>query len=353
MKRLLLFIAVISLLQTKQAFAQDPHYSQYNEISSYINPALCGVAYDVRAMINYRSQWGSVSTPYKTYGASAEFAVKHVKTRKAYMTTGLIVYQDVAGTGNMSQLHIGGILGVVVNTGAHSKLSFAATGSFDQRRITGSNFQWENQYNGYQYDASIQGEAVPTNQINYSDFGAGVNFHFAKSEKFISSSDGHRFDMGFSAYHLNTPLISFYNSANESQYMKYINYMSFTIALPRVKANIIPSYILMFQGPSIELNAGIMFRYIISESAARSNLTKSMAFSAGAYYRSTDAIIPQVLFEYSKYAIGVSYDFNTSQLTPYSKLQGGLEVMIRYNWNPGYGNSIGNTTGPKSTPYFK
>ena len=352
MKRLLLFISVISLLQSKQAFAQDPHYSQYNEISSYINPALCGVAYDVRAMINYRSQWGSVSTPYKTYGGSAEFAIKHVKTKKAYLTAGLIIYEDVAGSGNMSQLHVGGILGAVVNTGAHSKLSFAATGSFDQRRITGGNFQWENQYNGYQYDASVQGETVPTNQINYSDFGAGVNFHFAKSEKFISSSDGHRFDMGFSAYHLNTPLISFYNTS-ESQYMKYINYMSFTIALPRVKANIIPSYILMFQGPSIELDAGIMFRYIVSEAAARSHLTKSMAISAGVYYRSTDAIIPQVLLEYSKYAIGVSYDFNTSQLTPYSRLQGGLELMLRYNWNPGYGTSVGNTTGPKSTPYFK
>ncbi|HXD92183.1 MAG TPA: PorP/SprF family type IX secretion system membrane protein [Bacteroidia bacterium] len=352
MKRFLLFISVIALLQSKQAFAQDPHYSQYNEISSYINPALCGVAYDVRAMVNYRSQWGSVSTPYKTYGGSAEFAIKHVKTRKAYLTAGLIIYEDVAGSGNMSQLHVGGILGAVVNTGAHSKLSFAATGSFDQRRITGGNFQWENQYNGYQYDAAIQGETLPTNQINYSDFGAGVNFHFAKSEKFISSSDGHRFDMGFSVYHLNTPLISFYNT-NESQYMKYINYMSFTIALPRVKANIIPSYILMFQGPSIELDAGIMFRYIISEAAARSNLTKSMAISAGVYYRSTDAIIPQVLLEFSKYAVGVSYDFNTSQLTPYSRLQGGLELMLRYNWNPGYGTSVGNTTGPKSTPYFK
>jgi type IX secretion system PorP/SprF family membrane protein len=353
MKRFLLFISVISLLQCKLAFAQDPHYSQYNEASVYINPALCGVAYDIRAIANYRSQWQSVSTPYKTYGASAEFAVKHVKTRKAYLTTGLIIYEDVAGAGKMSQLHIGGILGAVVNTGAHSKLSFAATGSFDQRRITGSNFQWENQYNGYQYDPTIQGEAVPTNQVNYSDFGAGVNFHYSKSERFISSNDGHRFDIGFSMYHLNTPLISFYNSASESQYIKFITHASFIIALPRVKANIIPSYILMFQGPSIEFNAGVMFRYIISETAARSNLTKSMAISAGAYYRSTDAFIPQVLFEYSKYAIGVSYDLNVSPLTPYSRLQGGLELILRYNWNPGYGTAVGNTSGPKSTPYFK
>jgi type IX secretion system PorP/SprF family membrane protein len=352
MKRFLLFITVISLLQTKQAFAQDPHYSQYNEASVYINPALCGVAYDVRAMVNYRSQWASVSTPYKTYGASAEFAVKHVKTRKAYLTTGLMIYQDVAGSGSMTQLHVGGILGAVVNTGANSKLSFAATGSFDQRRISSGNFQWENQYNGYQYDPSIQGEAVPTNQVNYADFGFGINYHYSKSEKFISSNDGNRVDIGFSIYHVNTPLISFYNTG-ESQYIKYITHGTFTIALPRVKANIIPSYMLMFQGPSTEIDLGIMFRYIISETAARSNLRKSMAISAGAYYRSTDAFIPQILFEYSKYGVGFSYDLNVSQLTPYSRLQGGLELILRYNWNPGYGNSVGNTSGPKSTPYFK
>ena len=353
MKRLLLItIIIISLLQSKQAMAQDPHYSQYNEATVYMNPALCGIAYDIRAMLNYRSQWASVSTPYKTYGASAEFAIKHQKTRKAYLTTGLIAYEDVAGAGKMSQLHIGGILGVVVNTGKNGKLSFAATGSFDQRRITSGNFQWENQYNGYQYDGNIQGETVPTTQINYADFGFGVNYHFSKSERFISSNDGHRFDIGFSMYHVNTPLVSFYNT-NESQYLRYNQHASVTIALPRAKANIIPSYVLMFQGPSFEFNAGVMFRYIISEAAARSNLTKSMAFSAGAYYRSTDAFIPQVLFEYSKYAIGASYDINLSQLTPYSKLQGGLEIMIRYNWNPGYGTAVGNTSGPKSTPYFK
>ena len=153
-------------------------------------------------------------------------------------------------------------------------------------------------------------------------------------------------------YHLNTPLISFYNTG-ETQYLKFINHASFTIAMPRIRASLIPSYIMMFQGPSFELDAGVMFRYIISDAAVRSGAIKPMAISGGAFYRSTDAFIPQILFEYSNYAIGASYDFNVSQLTPYSRLQGGLEVMIRYNWSPGYGTAIGNTSGPKATPYFK
>ena len=351
-KYLLLFIISISLLQSKVVFGQDPHYSQYNEMSVYINPALCGVSYDVRAVLNYRSQWQSVSTPYKTYGATAEFAIKHQKTRKAYLTTGLIAYQDVAGSGNLTQLHIGGILGVVVSTGKNSKLSFAATGSFDQLRVSNGNFQWENQYNGYQYDASIPGESIPSNQVTYADFGAGVNFHYSKSERYISSNDGHRLDVGFSMYHLNSPLTGFYGEG-QTAYVKATQHASFVISLPNAKANIIPSYILVFQGPSIEVNAGVMFRFIISEAAKRSGVIKPMAFSAGGYYRSKDAFIPQILYEYDKYAVGVSYDLNMSQLTSYSNLKGGLEVVLRYNWNPGYGRSTGLTTTPKSTPYFK
>lgn len=334
-------------------FAQDPHYSQYNEMSVYINPAMCAVGYDVRAVLNYRSQWQSVSVPYKTYGATAEFAIKHRKTRKAYLTTGLMAYQDEAGSGNMTDLHLGGILGVVVSTGKNSKLSFAGTFAVDQRRISTGNFQWENQFNGYQYDASIPAQGVPTtNQITYGDFGAGIDYHYSKSERYISSNDGSRFDIGFSMYHLNTPLVGFYGEG-ESQYIRYNQHASFTIAMPHVNANIIPSYVLMFQGPSVEVNAGVMFRYIISEASKRSSNIKPMAFSAGAYYRSKDAFIPQILFEYDKYAIGASYDFNTSPLTPFTNLQGGLEIVLRYNWNPAYGRSTGVSTGPKSTPYFR
>jgi hypothetical protein len=81
-----------------------------------------------------------------------------------------------------------------------------------------------------------------------------------------------------------------------------------------------------------------------------SNTVKPVAFSLGAMYRFKDAFSPQVLFEYDKYAVGVSYDLNLSQLTPFSKTLGSLEVCLRYNWNPGYGVGVGNTTGPRATP---
>src|SRR6185295_18613959 len=49
----------------------DPHFTQNYTYPMYINPALTGGSdgeYRVSAI--YRSQWGSISTPYRTNGVS-------------------------------------------------------------------------------------------------------------------------------------------------------------------------------------------------------------------------------------------------------------------------------------------
>ena len=79
---------------------------------------------------------------------------------------------------------------------------------------------------------------------------------------------------------------------------------------------------------------------------------KPMAFSFGGFYRLKDAFIPQIMFEYGHYGIGASYDINLSSLTPTSKTKGGVELAIRYNFNPSYGISVGNTNTNKPTPVW-
>ncbi len=99
----------------------------------------------------------------------------------------------------------------------------------------------------------------------------------------------------------------------------------------------------MKQGPSSEATLGFLFKYIIEDQATYTSLKKASSVSFGVYYRLQDAVIPTILFQKAKYAIGVAYDFNLSQLTPASKLKGGLEVTLRYNTSPGYGKALGNS----------
>lgn len=104
-----------------------------------------------------------------------------------------------------------------------------------------------------------------------------------------------------------------------------------------------PSIIFNLQGKSREFITGLMFKYVITDESKFTSIKKPSAISFGASYRYKDAIIPALLWQYDKYAIGFAYDVNVSQLTPASKLKGGLEIMLRYNASSGYGRNLGRT----------
>lgn len=57
-----------AMLIASYVHAQDIHFSQYYSAPLTINPALTGgFAGDYRAGVNYRSQWVSVTVPYRTF----------------------------------------------------------------------------------------------------------------------------------------------------------------------------------------------------------------------------------------------------------------------------------------------
>ena len=70
-----LFIIAMSL-QTF-VFAQDIHFSQYRETPMLINPAQTALNKDVRIILNYKDQWRSFVSPYKTFAFSGEMKIKN------------------------------------------------------------------------------------------------------------------------------------------------------------------------------------------------------------------------------------------------------------------------------------
>ncbi|RYE18143.1 MAG: type IX secretion system membrane protein PorP/SprF, partial [Sphingobacteriales bacterium] len=60
-------INIIIAFITTGTFGQDINFSQFYEIPLLRNPALAGLySGDFRATAAFRSQWGSVSTPFQT-----------------------------------------------------------------------------------------------------------------------------------------------------------------------------------------------------------------------------------------------------------------------------------------------
>lgn len=333
---------VVSLVLVSQtAEAQDYHFSQYAETPSVINPALAGVTYDTRVAINFKDQWNNVATRYQTMGISFEQTIAREKLKGNYFAVAVNIFRDKAGNAKLNTLNPNLGIAYFQKVNKKMKLSAGLQGGLNYRTIDISNLSWDEQYQAGYYDPNRpSGETMPRSAITSFDMGGGFNLNYIKSDKFISAKTAAKFDLGFSAYHYRLGRNSFITTS-EKLYTKYCVYFNGDFNIPSSMNAIMPSILYMRQGTSNYITAGALIKFILGDPSVYTQIKKPHALSIGGYYRYQDAIIPSILYQYDKYALGISYDINVSALTPASKRRGGLEVMLRYNLYPTYGVNLG------------
>ncbi|MBL4703138.1 MAG: PorP/SprF family type IX secretion system membrane protein, partial [Flavobacteriales bacterium] len=154
MKKLIpLLLVVFTFLQTK---AQDIHFTMYDVTPVLFNPATTGVFNgDFRGMLNYRSQWASIGNPYTTYSVNIDGGLFKNKWKSGYIGAGMSIYKDVAGASNLGLTKINLSLSSVIYLDSKNSASIGFTGSWGQNSIDPSGLQWDSQFNGQTFDASM------------------------------------------------------------------------------------------------------------------------------------------------------------------------------------------------------
>ena len=91
---------VVGMLQSN---AQDLHFSQYFNAPILVNPANTGFNpdNDYRIGANYRNQWGTVGTPFRTMSVWGDAQLFTGKFENGWMGVGGALYRDAAGSGNL------------------------------------------------------------------------------------------------------------------------------------------------------------------------------------------------------------------------------------------------------------
>jgi type IX secretion system PorP/SprF family membrane protein len=329
LKRFLTLAAVAAL--PLFSVAQDVHFSQLTETPLLLNPANAGLANKLRAIINFKDQWKSVSsTPYRTFNVSADMMYLK-KNNGSHLGMGINVFSDKAGEGQMGtttgQLHLSGVLAA----NDMNLISVGLYGGFGQRSLTYGNLYWDRQYDGSTFDATRPtGEMQNFGNHTYADFGAGIAWFYGKGQGTLSSNNGKTFTAGFSLQHLNKPVYSFYGAGDQKLPMKFVAHGNAEIGLKNRNLVLEPSYIVMLQGGHHEINAGMMFKYLMQESSRYTDRKKPAAFLLGGYYRFADAAVIAAAYEISGFRVGLSYDLNLSDLKTASNLRGGFEIALRY-----------------------
>jgi type IX secretion system PorP/SprF family membrane protein len=342
--KIIISAVLFSVLKSVLLYSQDIHFSQYNQTPSLVNPSLTGLSNVIRASVIYKDQWRSITVPYKTYGASFEMKFKgsnwdkagnHMTKiyKKAFsrMAGGLSFFSDKAGDGNMGSTQVNLSLATFVPLNEFSSLSVGLQGSLVQRKIDYSKLLFPDQYNGLTYDPTIdQGEVYGTNNFIYPDFAGGIAWSYGYNEKAIGANNDFRANLGVSLYHFNQPKQKFLTDTRERLAMKYVIHGDFLIGIPNSNVALAPSYIAEIQGPSNEVVGGLMVKYYFSQDSKYTGYLKRSAIGLGASYRNKDAAIFSFLVEYQQYAIGISYDLNTSRLSNATSGRGGPEIFLRY-----------------------
>jgi type IX secretion system PorP/SprF family membrane protein len=276
--------------------------------------------------MNYRDQWKSIGTPYKTFNVSGDAPITRVDKGTGYLSAGINVFNDKAGESEMSQLQSNLSIAYHVNLSDNNTIGAGISAGYAQRTVNYANLKWGSQYDGYSYNSSLpSGESQGVDKKGFMDIGTGIVWSYSKGERYMTGNDQLKSNIGFSVFHVNRPDCSF-NGSTSPLDMRTVFFGDFLFGIPNSNLSVLPRISYVRQGVLSELTAGASFRYVLEQQSNYTGFQKGKAVAAGLCWRAKDAMIATFNIEVS---------INTSSLTSASSGRGGMEAYLGYSFDRG------------------
>lgn len=304
--------------------AQDIHFSQFYENAILRNPALTGIfSGDYKAGVNYRTQWGNISTPYQTIMGSVESRISVNQEIADYLSFGLTATYDKAGSISFNSLQIMPAINYnkALEDRHQSYLSLGFAAAYIQRSVDPSKMTFDNQYVGGSFNPdNPSGETMTFQNIQHFDVSAGVSLNSSLGEY-----NNINYYIGAAAYHLTKPKQSFNGSENFIRLStKWTGQLGVRWNISQqFGATIHANY--LNQAPYQETIAGGLLSWRNIDTRTQQS---PFTLYAGCFYRFKDAVIPTVKMDYQQYSVTISYDMNTSNLRTATNGVGGFEISL-------------------------
>jgi type IX secretion system PorP/SprF family membrane protein len=315
----------------------DPHFTS-NAQPLYYSPSLTGVFNgSVRFTSIYRSQWQSVlgGDQYETVGASLDFQLPAQDGDLAGL--GFSGWNDQSGINNFRQrcFNISGSfakkIGQTRGTDLKHYLSVGGQLGLGELRVSTSTFLFSTQFDGVWVDGNLPNQEGFGNSDINTQF---VNINTGLSYYLINKKNGNYALLSASAYHINTPNVSFFKTRGSIEDMP-IRFSIHEIAQYNFNNNfaIIQYGTFNFQSPFSQIVFGAQLRYQPLKDSK--SLRIGSAVRVGRFQNITeiDAVSPTVGLELNQLLIQAAFDINISQFSEFTNYRGGLEVSVIYT-NP-------------------
>ncbi|TVR82619.1 MAG: type IX secretion system membrane protein PorP/SprF [Chitinophagaceae bacterium] len=331
----IILILLCSVVFTSEVKAMDPHFSQYNATPLNTNPAMTGVfSGNYRVSGIYRSQWSSVlrdeSVPmFRTFSAAVDFRLNSGLDDHDAFGVGLVFLSDKAGESEFGTNYAGLSFSYIKNLSQRGN-NFITAGfqaGAAQRSINFDNLRWGNQFDGEGFNPGLSsGETNISDNYMFYDLSGGIFWYYVQERRT-------NYYAGFSMYHINQPVQSFYDASEVRLYsrLSFHTGMQFQIA---DQVDMLPSLMMMVQGPAFETMIGTYFKFLFE-----THIPDGNAFYIGPFYRmvngtegviNSESLVLAARVDYGQFNFGFSYDLNFSRLTAATNSRGGFEASLVY-----------------------
>lgn len=308
---------MLFVVLTTGSYGQGMHFSQFYNAPMLLNAANTGLLQDNdwRVGTNYRNQWATVPVNYNTFSVFADLGLFRNRWETSWLGTGVAVWRDVAGNGNLALTRIQTNLAYHVLVSERSSISAGIGASYNQRSVDFSKLTFDVQWDEFSFNKSVSNQETNTSQkTTFTSLVAGMNYsYYNNSNLYIKLSLG--------ANNINQPIESFYGQSNKLGLRPQAALeVSFK---PGDKLILNPVVYYTRQKKASELVFGSMFNI----NAGDMNVTPNEII-IGLFYRNKDAIIGSAGYKWKNHRVMLSYDHTVSQMAQGNNGVGAFELAL-------------------------
>ncbi len=269
---------------TLNAFAQDPHFTQFFSNPIYLNPAYAGTSGGSRIATNYRNQWPAISGNYVTYSASYDQPINFLSGG-----VGIHFMSDYAGGATFINNTINASYAYNLNLGENLHIRPALSFGYGKKKMDTSKLTTL-VYDSINSTYTLAPLEIENDTKEYFNIGVGLLVAYKKMS------------FGFSIDHLNQPDEGFISISK--MHRKFTLHCNYQIDLSE-KIKLTPALVYQQQMKFQQIQPSV--------------LLKVNHFKLGAATRfnfdNFDCIIAMVGYGNNWINIGYSYDLTVSKLT--------------------------------------
>ena len=322
------------ILLSTDWYAQDIHFSQFETAPLALNPGNAGMGKGYnRANLIYRSQYPSLGNVFSTQYVSLDFPILNeaMRHKNGLLGVGVSFYNDVAGDSKMGTVHAALSLSGIVTLNRQQRISLGLQTGYMQKSFNVSNIQWDNQFNGYQYDPSLpSGEMNFMEKTGFFDMSAGVAYKYFSTKTNLYNIERVSFNGGIAFFHLTRGKQEFFQGFQDRLYGRIVVSASSLFTPENNPFGFLPSLLYQRQGTLSEAIIGAGVNYYIKADTKYTGFVKQAYLGFDVKYRVNDSFITGIRVKFNDFEIGLSYDYTTSNLGSRINGVGGFELGFKF-----------------------